>query len=447
MAEEKLSIDAKRAMWAQFLGYGLDAYDMAMVIVLAPVLSKIFTSPKLSEAGQFLMVAILYAVTLAARPLGAAVFGHYADKIGRRSLLVVAIGGVGVMSSMCGFIPTPATIGLTAAYAIFMVTRFIMGCFFGGETAVGSTFAIEHAPQRLRGPISGFILSGFPLGYAFASFVVLGVSLTIGEEAMRDWGWRLIFITGGIAPVCLSLYLRKLLVESQVFEHAKKTGTVVKMPFLTLFKPPTFWIFLQVLAFMTGLSLTNYAVYEFIPKILQGPDKFNLTQYTFIYGTALFFAFIGYFFYGWLTDKYGRRRLTLWYCVYCVLLGIPLYKTLIWASVTRSMAIAMVAAILAASLKLAWGMVPAYLSERFPTKTRSVGAGFGYALGSLLGGAGVTPLVALFHHIPVILSIEGPDELWLSASAALTIGAIIAFVSLLFSPETKNVDLKQVGSG
>ncbi len=446
MAEEKLTRDAKRAMWSQFLGYGMDAYDMAMVIVLAPVLSGIFASPKLSQAGQFLMVALLYAVTLVARPLGAAVFGHYADKIGRRSLLIVTIGGVGVMSVLCGLIPTPDKVGLTTAYAIFMAARFIMGCFFGGETAVGVIFAIEHAPQRLRGPISGFIHSGFPLGYAIASFVVLGLSLMIGEDAMHDWGWRLMFFTG-IAPVGLALYIRRLIVEPPVFEHAKKTGSVVKMPFLTLFKPPTFWTFLQVLAFMTGLSLTNYAVYEFIPKILQGPDKFNLVQYTFIYGVALFCAFAGYFLYGWLSDKFGRRKLTLWYCLYCVVLGIPLYKILIWASVTRSMAIAIVAAILAASLKLAWGMVPAYLSERFPTKTRAVGAGFGYTLGSLLGGAGVTPLVGLFHHIPAIMSIEGPDELWLSASAALTIGAMIAFVSLLFSPETKNVDLREVGGG
>jgi MHS family proline/betaine transporter-like MFS transporter len=446
MAEEKITRDAKRAMWTQFLGYGLDAYDMAMVIVLAPVLSKIFTSPKLSEAGQFLMVALLYAVTLAARPLGAAVFGHYADKIGRRSLLVVAIGGVGLMSAICGLIPTPDRIGLTAAYTIFMVARFIMGCFFGGETAVGAIFAIEHAPQRLRGPISGFIHSGFPLGYAIASFVVLGVSLIIGEGAMYEWGWRLMFITAGAAPIGLALYIRKLIVEPQIFQQAKKTGTVVKMPFFTLFKPPMIWTFLQVLTFMTGLSLTNYAVYEFIPKILKGPGKFNLVQYTFIYGVALFCAFAGYFLYGWLTDKYGRRKLTLWYCLYCIALGVPLYKTLIWASVTRSMAIAIVAAILAASLKLAWGMVPAYLSERFPTKTRSVGAGFGYSLGSLLGGAGVTPLVGLFHHIPVIMSIEGPNELWLSASAALTIGAMIAFVGLLFSPETRGIDLEKVGS-
>ena len=197
---------------------------------------------------------------------------------------------------------------------------------------------------------------------------------------------------------------------------------------------------------MTGLSLTNYAVYQFMPEILQGPNKFSLTQYTFIYSTALFFAFLGYFAFGSLTEKYGRRKLTMWYCLYCVALGIPLYKTLIWASVTRSMTIALIAAVLAASLKLAWGMVPAYLSERFPTKTRSVGGGFGYALGSLLGGAGVTPIVGLIHHIPAVMAIEGPNELWLSASAALTIGSLIAFLGLFFSPETKGTNLEDVGT-
>lgn len=446
MAEEKISDNAARAMWSQFLGFGMDAYDMAMVIVLAPVLSKIFASPQLSEAWQFLMVACLYAVTMAARPLGAAVFGHYADKIGRRPLLILTIAGVGIMSVVCAFIPSPARIGLAAAYTIFMAARFIMGCFFGGEYAVGHTFAIEHAPQKRRGSIGGFIQSGFPLGYAAASFVVLGTSLVIGEEAMYDWGWRLMFFTG-VAPVGLALYIRRFIVESPVFEHAKKTGMVAEVPFLKLFRPPTLWVFLQVFVFMTGLFLTDYAVYQFLPKILKGPDKLDLVQYTFIYGTALFFAFIGYNFYGRLSDRLGRRRLTQWYCLYCAVLSIPLYKILIWASVTRSMAVAVIAAILAASLKLAWGIVPAYLSERFPTKTRSVGVGFGYSAGALVGGAGITPLVGLFHHVPAVMSIEGPDELWLSASAVLTIGAVITFLSLLYSPETKGLDLAKIGDG
>jgi MFS transporter, MHS family, proline/betaine transporter len=441
MIEEKMTGDAKRAMWSQFLGFGMDAYDMAMVIVLSPLLAKIFADKNLPEAWQFLAIAFLYAVTMAARPVGAAFFGHYADKIGRRKLLVMTIGGVGVMSVACALIPTPDQIGLVAAYSIFGVVRFLMGCFFGGEYAVGHTYAIEHAPGHIRGRIGGFVQSGFPLGYAIASFCVLGLSLSIGEKAMLEWGWRVMFFSG-IAPVFLALYLRRSLVESPIFEEAKASGNCEKQPFLSLFKPPQVWSFLQVFAFMTGLFLTDYAVYQFIPKILKGPGKFDMVEYTFIYGIALFCAFLGYNLYGRLSDRWGRRRLTMWYCLYCVIMGIPLYQILINAALSRSMAIAIVAAILAASLKLAWGIIPAYLSERFPTKTRSVGVGFGYSAGALVGGAGITPLVAMFHEIPAIGSIEGPKELWLSASAVLTIGAIITFCSLWLSKETKDIDLR-----
>ena len=158
-----MTSDSKRAMWSQFLGFGMDAYDMAMVIVMAPVLSKIFASPKHSEAWQFLTIALLYAVTMAARPVGAAFFGHRADKIGRRFLLIVTIAGVGVMSVICAVIPSPAMIGLPLAYTIFMLVRFVMGCFFGGEYAVGHTFAIEHAPERCVAPSADLSSQVFPL--------------------------------------------------------------------------------------------------------------------------------------------------------------------------------------------------------------------------------------------------------------------------------------------
>jgi len=428
-------------MWSQFLGFGMDAYDMAMVVVLAPVLSKTFASPGLSAAGRFLMVALLYAATTAARPLGAFIFGHLADRIGRRSLLIVTISGVGALSAVCALIPSPARIGLTSAYTLFMAARVVMGAFFGGEYAVGHAFAIEHAPPAHRGAVGGFIQSGFPLGYAAASFVVLGASLLLGEPAMQDYGWRLMFATG-IAPVAFALYIRNSLDESPVFAAEPDRSRAAAPPLFALLQPPALWTFLQVFAFMTGLFLTDYAVYQFLPAILQGPGKFGLVSYTFIYGVALLCAFAGYNLYGRLSDRWGRRKMTMCYCLCVAVLGVPLYKLLIFAASTRSLALALAAAVMAASFKVAWGIVPAYLSERFPTRMRSSGVGLGYSAGALVGGGCIVPLVGLLHRLPAFGAIEGGQELWLSASCALSLGAVITFLSLLWSPETKDVDLR-----
>ncbi len=435
-----MSPSCRRAMWSQFLGFGMDAYDMAMVVVLAPVLSKTFGAPGLSSAGRFLMVAMLYAATAAARPLGALIFGHLADRMGRRTLLIVTMAGVGVLSAACALVPSPARIGLTAAFTLFMALRVVMGCFFGGEYAVGHAFAIEHAPAARRGAVGGFIQSGFPLGYAVASFVVLGASLLLGERAMQDYGWRLMFATG-IAPVAFALYIRKSLDESPVFAAARDRDPAAAPPLLAVLRPPALRPFLQVFAFMTGLFLTDYAVYQFLPAILQGPGKFDLVRYTFIYGFALLCAFLGYNLYGRLSDRWGRRKMTMWYCLGVALLGVPLYKLLIYAASTRSLGLALAAAVLAACFKLAWGIVPAYLSEMFPTRTRSCGVGLGYSAGALVGGGCIVPLVGLLHGLPAVSAIEGGQELWLSASCALTLGAVITFLSLLGSPETKDVDL------
>lgn len=436
-----LSKSTKMAMISQFLGFMLDAYDMALVLIMAPILTKLFAPPGGSAAWQYMSIVILYSITMAARPVGSAVFGHYADKIGRRLLLVVTIAGVGLMSVLSAFLPTQATAGVWA-YVVFSVLRFILGCFFGGEYAVGHTFAIEHAPRHLRGTIGGFIQSGFPLGYVLASLVFAAFASCLGQEAMLDYGWRIVMATG-VMPVFLALYIRKNLPESPEFEKAKATGQIDAAPFVSLFKPPELWSFLQVFFFMTGLFLTDYAVYGFLPKILCGENKFDTSTYALIYGFALFCAFIGYNLYGWASDYVGRRRLTLYYAVFLLIFGVPTFYVLQQAAVARNIPLAVVGATMAAMLKLAWGIVPSYLSERFPTKQRAVGVGFGYSSGALVGGAGISLFVWWAHQIPFIKVIEG-DDLWLSPAVVLTVGATITFLSLLYGPETKDLELSHV---
>ncbi|MBZ5570162.1 MAG: MFS transporter [Acidobacteriia bacterium] len=427
---------------SQFLGFGLDAYDMAMVLIMAPILVKIFASSTGNAAWQYITIVFTYSITMAARPVGAAIFGHCADKVGRKRLLILTIGGVGVMSFVAAFLPTYAQLGVWA-YVLFCVLRFVMGCFFGGEYAVGHTFAIEHAPDGRRGAIGGFVQSGFPMGYVLASLVFAATSWLLSKPAMLQYGWRIAFATG-VVPVFLALYLRRNLHESPEFQKAKRNGSIEKAPFLNLFKPPALWTFLQVFVFMTGLFLTDYAVYGFLPNVLTlGGRGFDTTTYSLIYGFALFIAFLGYNLYGWLSDKTGRKILTQWYCAFLILFGIPVYFVLYHAAVRRNLWMAIIGTTMAGLLKLAWGIVPAYLCERFPTGSRASGVGFGYSSGALIG-AWFGVYVWWAHKIPFISAIEKQD-MWLSPAVVLTAGSVMAFASLLFSPETKHLALDEVG--
>jgi MFS family permease len=437
----RLSRDTKMAMISQYIGYALDAYDMALLMVMAPILVHIFTSPKGSAAWQYVTVVLTYSISLAVRPIGSGIFGHYADKIGRRRLLVISIAGVGLMSGVCGVLPTFAYAGVWS-YILFCAARFVMGTMFGGEYAVGHTFAIEHAPRRRRGMIGGFVQSGFPMGYVIAALAYALLNFLIGKQAMLDYGWRVMFISG-MVPVAFAIYIRSMLAESPEFERTKAKGELEKAPFFSLFKPPALWTFLQVFVLMTGLFLSEYSVLGFLPSILTLNGKgFPPTTFALIYGFAMLMGSIGYFLYGTISDYVGRRRLSLYYSVIMVVLAIPTFYLLYNAAVARAIGAAIVGTLLAALIKLMWGMLPSYLSERFPTKRRAVGVGFGFSSGTLIG-AWFSAYAWWIHGIPFIRSIEG-GVMWLSPAIILAIGGAMTFFAMLASPETKHLELSEI---
>ncbi len=267
MSEQSLSKQTKMAMISQFLGFGLDAYDMAMVIVMAPILGKIFISPKGSALWQYIAIVLGYSITMAARPIGSAFFGAYADKIGRRFLLIFTIGGVGVMSLLSGFLPTYAQ-GRRWSLCSVLCAALLHGLLLRRRVCRRA-----HLRHRVCSADSGAAPSAVsfsrasPWAMCLASLVFAAISATCRQVdsdplwlAHRVYDWR--------CPRFLAFWIRGNLQESPEFEKTKAAGKIIKAPFLSLFMPPQLWDFLQVFVFMAGLFLTDYSVYGFLPKIL-----------------------------------------------------------------------------------------------------------------------------------------------------------------------------------
>jgi len=204
--EDKWPPGAAKSITGQFLGFFMDAYDLMLVTAMLPILEKVFAPPTMSSLTAYLTVLSAYAVTLLMRPLGSAIFGNYADKIGRRNTLMITITGFSVMSALNGAIPTYQAIGIWALIT-FVIFRIIQGIFIGGEYAAGHPFAMEFAKKSRRGLVSGIVQSGFTWGVALSGFIVTGFYNFFGPTGMYEVGWRWAFVSG-LIPLAVALIIR-----------------------------------------------------------------------------------------------------------------------------------------------------------------------------------------------------------------------------------------------
>jgi len=320
-------------MISQFLGFMLDAYDMALVLIMAPILVKVFISPKGSAAWQYIVIVFTYSITWRPGPSVRQSSGATPTKLAAvPPRLHHRRRGRDVHPRR---LLTHLRQGRRLVLRLFCSLRLMMGIFFGGEYAVGtpspSNMLRKNGAARLA-----FHSIGFPSATCWARWCSLLVSYLTTKETMLAYGWRIVFMTG-VIPVFVALYIRNNLHESPEFEKTKALGKIEKSPFLSLFKPPQVWDFFQVFFFMTGLfPPTTRSMDSF-----QHPDPerrgFDTTTYSLIYGFALFMAFLGYNFYGWLSDRTGRKILTQWYCAFLVVFGIPVFYVLYHAAIARNL--------------------------------------------------------------------------------------------------------------
>jgi len=435
--------ERRRAFWGQALANLFDFYDLSLILSLGAIISLVFLPKSIPPLIAFLTILVGYAVSSVARPIGAAIFGNFSDKVGRKNSIFITAMAFGIIGVIFAILPTYAQIGI-AAYVIFLILRFTLGIFAGGEVAGGLPLAMEWYDKNKRGYISGAIYAVQGIGTAFAGVPVLILTIVLGLHGMVAYGWRLVYLTAA-APVFLAIYVRYFVRDSDIAVIGrKKLAEKKRTPIGELFKNKDYRNrFFQAMLISTAGFLAAFTALPYILTILEAKgSKFGHIPAVSLYiiGVVGGLMLIPW---GWstLSQRVGRRKLGIIGGVITTIFGVVGFYLLYKSSLFGNFYLAALASIFVLFLgEHNWGMMAAYLSERFPTHIRSVGAGFGYSAGLFFSAWTAIYILLL---IAPLKSIEGSSD-WLAAGLLLTVGGILWILGFYLGPETKDVDMQSI---
>ncbi|MGY3614536.1 MFS transporter [Bradyrhizobium sp. USDA 10063] len=417
------------AIIASVLGWALDLFDLFILLYVAPVVGALFF-PSSNAALSLAAVYASFAVTLLMRPLGSAVFGHYADVHGRKRAMLIAIIGVGISTAAFGVLPTIAQVGVVAPI-VFLALRLVQGVFVGGVVASTHTIGTESVPAQWRGAMSGLVGGGGAgIGALLASFVFLITSSIFPGDAFAVWGWRFMFFSGLLSSL-LGWFIFKNLEESPYFKELKRQqGThqakVSKAPVKEIFSGKYRNILLLNLLITFGGGAGYYLTSGYLPSFLKVINAVpNQTSSLILMGASVS-AFFSAVLVGALSDGIGRRKTFLLIGV-CAAVLLPLCYLGLAATkdVTEITLYAMAIAFIG---NAGYAPVLIFLNERFPTAVRASGTGLSWNIGFALGG--MTPtFVSLVSASPAQI----PTSL-----AMFAVGVFIVYlIGAIVAPETK----------
>jgi SHS family lactate transporter-like MFS transporter len=336
------------AIIACFLGWTLDAFDFFVVVFMMDHLVTQFSVTKAE-------VVLTLTWTLAMRPVGAFLFGLFADRYGRRVALISNVTFYSVIEVLCGFSPN---------FTVFIILRALYGIGMGGEWGVGASLAMEVAPKRWRGILSGILQSGYSIGYLLAAIAARFVLPTLG--------WRWMFWMGAI-PALLALYIRAKVPESKAWiEHREVSVGAILRTVASHWKN-----FLYLVAMMTLMMFLSHGTQDLYPDFLMTAHHVaakTVSDLAVLYNLG---AVLGAIVFGHFSERLGRRR-SMMAALSLSLLVIPM-----WSFGGSVAVLASGAFLMQVGVQGAWGIIPAHLNELSPDSVRGLLPGLAYQLGIL----------------------------------------------------------------
>ncbi|MGN6653248.1 MFS transporter [Trinickia sp.] len=385
---------------AAYLGWTLDAFDFfLMVFVLKDIATEFHT--KIPE------VAFAITLTLAARPVGALIFGRLADKFGRRPTLMINVGIYSLLELLSGFSPNLITL---------LVLRTLFGVAMGGEWGVGSALTMETIPARSRGIVSGLLQAGYPSGYLIAS-IVFGL-------LYQYVGWRGMFFVG-VVPALLVLYIRGNVQESPAWKAMENKQHHRVGLLTTIGKNWTLALYSIIL--MTAFNFFSHGTQDLYPTFLREQHHFDPHTVSIITIVLNIGAIVGGLFFGTLSEKIGRRRAI---CI-AALIALPVLP--LWAFSSGAVLLAVGAFLMQISVQGAWGVIPVHLNEISPDEVRATFPGLVYQLGNLIASVNAT--------MQASFAVSSGNNYALALAVVAGIAAVVIAIFILFGPERRGIDM------
>ncbi|CAO99963.1 putative transport protein (MFS superfamily) [Acinetobacter baumannii SDF] len=414
-----------RVLFASLVGTTIEFFDFYIYATAAVIIFPHLFFPASSGSAAVLQSLATFAIAFIARPIGAALFGHLGDHIGRKATLVAALLTMGISTVCIGLLPTYAQIGIVAPL-LLALCRLGQGLGLGGEWSGAVLLATENAPEGKRAWYGMFPQLGAPIGFILATGSFLLLSAAIPEQAFMQWGWRIPFIASAVL-VIVGLYIRLKLHETPAFQKVLDKQKEVNIPFKEVVTKHTSKLILGTIAaictFVVFYLTTVFALNWGTTKLGYARGEFLELQ---LFATLCFAAFIPLS--AIFAEKFGRKATSIGVCIAAAIFG------LFFSSMLESGNTLIVFLFLCTGLSimgLTYGPIGTVLSEIFPTSVRYTGSALTFNLAGIFG-ASFAPLIATKLAETYGLYAVG---------YYLTAASLLSLIAFLLIRETKNVDV------